>query len=85
MITRLSTTYNFTFLQFADDTIIVGKENWDNLWAIITVVRSFKLMSGLKVNFFKSNLYGINLEENFMVAASAFLHCGVHTQFLTVS
>ncbi|MCH92408.1 cytochrome P450 [Trifolium medium] len=32
---------------------------------------------GLKVNFFKSKLYGINLEEHFMAAASAFLHCGV--------
>jgi hypothetical protein len=31
----------------------------------------------LKVNFFKSKLYGINLDEHFMSAASAFLHCGV--------
>jgi hypothetical protein len=31
----------------------------------------------LKVNFFKSKLYGVNLEDNFLQASLAFLHCGV--------
>jgi hypothetical protein len=75
MGTRLETSYNFIFLQFADDTIIVGEGNWDNLWSIKIVMRSFELISGLKVNFFKSKVYGINLEESFIVAASPFLHC----------
>jgi hypothetical protein len=71
--------YNISFhtLQFADDTIIVGEGTWDNLWTIKTVLRSFELVSGLKVNFFKSKLYGVNLEDNFLQASSAFLHCGV--------
>ena len=34
-----------------------------NLWTIKTVLRSFEIVSGLKVNFFKSKLYGKNLEE----------------------
>jgi hypothetical protein len=34
-------------------------------------------VSGLKVNFFKSKLYGVNLEDNFLCAASTFLNCGV--------
>jgi hypothetical protein len=75
MGTRLETSYNFIFLQFADDTIIVGEGNWDNLWSIKIVMRSFELISGLKVNFFKSKVYGINLEESFIVAASPFLQC----------
>jgi hypothetical protein len=37
----------------------VGEGNWNNLWSIKTVLRSFEIGSGLKVNFFKSKLYGI--------------------------
>ncbi|MCH96062.1 RNA-directed DNA polymerase (Reverse transcriptase), partial [Trifolium medium] len=36
-----------------DDTIIVGDGNWRNLWSIKTVLRSFELVSGLKVKFHK--------------------------------
>jgi hypothetical protein len=34
-------------------------------------------MSGLKINFSKSKLYGVNIDDNFMVAASSFLYCCV--------
>ncbi|CAJ2634610.1 unnamed protein product [Trifolium pratense] len=74
---KVSNTILFHTLQFADDTIIVGEGNWDNLWSIKTVLRSFELVSGLKVNFFKSKLYGINLDDIFLRASSSFLHCGV--------
>ncbi|CAJ2637088.1 unnamed protein product [Trifolium pratense] len=74
---KVSNTILFHTLQFADDTIIVGEGNWDNLWSIKTVLRSFELVSGLKVNFFKSKLYGINLDDRFLRASSSFLHCGV--------
>ncbi|CAI8613253.1 unnamed protein product [Vicia faba] len=33
------------------------------------------MVSGLKVNFFKSKLYGINISGEFMLAASQFLFC----------
>jgi hypothetical protein len=36
-------------------------------------------VSGLKVNFFKSKFYGINLDERFLSASSSFLHCGVES------
>ncbi|GAU13743.1 hypothetical protein TSUD_82520 [Trifolium subterraneum] len=35
------------------------------------------LFHGYKVNFFKSKLYGINLDVSFLLAASSFLHCEV--------
>ncbi|CAJ2628008.1 unnamed protein product [Trifolium pratense] len=76
---KVSDDLLFHTLQFADDTILIGKGNWDNLWSIKTVLRSFELVSGLKINFFKSKLYGINLDDNFLNAASAFLHCGVES------
>jgi hypothetical protein len=74
---KVSDNMKFHSLQFADDTILVGEGNWDNLWTIKTVLRSFELVSGLKVNFYKSKLYGINLDDSFLRASSSFLHCGV--------
>lgn len=32
---------------------------------------------GLRVNFFKSSIYGLNLREDFLKAASVFLHCSI--------
>lgn len=40
---------SFFFLQFADDTILIGEESWDNLWTIKSLFRIFELVSGLKM------------------------------------
>jgi hypothetical protein len=74
---KVSDNIMFHSLQFADDTIILGEGSWDNLWTIKTVLRSFEIVSGLKVNFYKSKLYGINLVDSFLSASSSFLHCAV--------
>ncbi|GAU23839.1 hypothetical protein TSUD_380010 [Trifolium subterraneum] len=76
---KVSNNILFHTLQFADDTIIMGDGNWDNLWTIKIVLRSFEIVSGLKVNFYKSKLYGINLIDSFLRASSSFLHCGVES------
>ncbi|GAU43034.1 hypothetical protein TSUD_12890 [Trifolium subterraneum] len=76
---KVSNNTSFHALQFADDTIIVGEGNWDNLWTIETILRSFELVSGLKVNFHKSKLYGINIEDHFLRASSSFLHYEVES------
>ncbi|GAU32181.1 hypothetical protein TSUD_68520 [Trifolium subterraneum] len=76
---KVSNNISFHTFQFADDTIIVGEDNWDNLWTIKTVLRSFELVSGLKINFYKSKLYDINIEEHFLRASSSFLHCEVES------
>lgn len=60
-------------LQFADDTVLMGKGNWNNLWSKKAIFRGFELVSGLKVNFFKSKIYRVNVDENFMETASHFL------------
>jgi hypothetical protein len=74
---KVNNELQFNTLQFADVTVIVGDENWENLWTLKIVLRSFELVFGLKVIFFKSKLYGINLDENFLCATSVFLHCEV--------
>ncbi|RZB71032.1 LINE-1 retrotransposable element ORF2 protein [Glycine soja] len=66
---------NLSLLQFADDTILLGKGSWKNLWSIKTIFRSFELVSGLRVNFHKSKLIGLNINEGFLESASIFLSC----------
>jgi hypothetical protein len=72
---KVSDHLQFQMLQFADDTILMGEGSWDNLWTIKTLLRSFELVSGLKINFVKSKLYGLNIDSSFLSAASAFLSC----------
>lgn len=64
---------SFYLLQYADDTLLVGKASYHNLWDLKAILRSFELVSGLKVNFHKSGLFGINVDEAFLIAGSSFL------------
>jgi hypothetical protein len=72
---QVSDNVHFELLQFADDTILMGEGSWSNLWTIKTVLRSFELVSGLKINFVKSKLYGINVDSSLLTAGSSFLSC----------
>ncbi|GKV27405.1 hypothetical protein SLEP1_g36578 [Rubroshorea leprosula] len=50
-------------LQFADDTMFFGEATEENIWAIKCIVRTFEMVSGLKINYTKSHLMGVNVEE----------------------
>jgi hypothetical protein len=43
---KVSNSILFHTLLFADNTIIVGEGNLDNLWTIKTMLRSFEIVSG---------------------------------------
>ncbi|MCI06473.1 ribonuclease H protein, partial [Trifolium medium] len=62
-------------LQYADDTLCIGEASMDNLWTLKAILRGFELASGLKVNFWKSCLIGVNVSNYFMVNACNFLNC----------
>ncbi|GLT40913.1 hypothetical protein SLA2020_150100 [Shorea laevis] len=62
-------------LQFADDSIIFGKAVEDNIWAAKSIMRIFELVSGLKINFGKSQLVGINVSEEWMSKMAHILNC----------
>jgi hypothetical protein len=64
-------------LQYADDTVFVGEAKVENLWTMKAILRGFELASGLKVNFWKSCLVGVNVSNNFMEMASRFLNCRI--------
>jgi hypothetical protein len=45
-------------LQYANDTLCIGEASIGNLWALKSILRAFEMVSGLKVNFWKSSLMG---------------------------
>jgi hypothetical protein len=62
-------------LQYADDTLCIGEASMENLWTLKAILRGFELASGLKVNFGKSSLIGVNVNNNFMEEGCSFLNC----------
>ncbi|GKV46217.1 hypothetical protein SLEP1_g53216 [Rubroshorea leprosula] len=51
-------------LQFADDTIFFREASEDNIGVIKSIMITFELVSGLKINFGKSQLMGVGVEDN---------------------
>ncbi|XP_058732910.1 uncharacterized protein LOC131604491 [Vicia villosa] len=68
---------HFEILQFADDTILIGEDSWNNLWTFKAILRGFELVSGLRVNLNKSRLFGVNLDPDFIQVGSSFLNCAI--------
>jgi hypothetical protein len=62
-------------LQYADNTICIGKAMMANLWFLKALLKGFELASGFKVNFSKSWLIGIYVQREFMEMACNFLGC----------
>jgi len=59
-----------THLQFVDDTLIFGEKSWLNVRSMRAVLLLFEEVSGLKVNFHKSILTGVNVSESWLTEAS---------------
>ncbi|GKV45295.1 hypothetical protein SLEP1_g52400 [Rubroshorea leprosula] len=66
-----------SLLQFADGTVFMGKACAGNLKVVKAILHWFELISGLKINFSKSHLYGFNTSEGWLRGAAEILHCGV--------
>ena len=64
-------------LQYADDTIFFGEATWQNVKIIKSILRSFELVSGLKINFAKSSVGAIGKNEQWQMEAARYLNCGV--------
>ncbi|XP_024626821.1 uncharacterized protein [Medicago truncatula] len=62
-------------LQFADDTLLIGVKSWANVRAMKAVLLLFEAVSGLKVNFHKSMLFGVNINESWLHEAAVVMHC----------
>lgn len=64
-------------LQFADDTLFIGNKSWANMRALRAGLVLFEAMSGLKVNFHKSSLVGVNINDSWLSEAASVLGCKV--------
>jgi hypothetical protein len=64
-------------LQFADDTIILCEKSWANIRAMRAILSLFEDLSGLKVNFSKSQLVGVNIAGSWLSEAAMVLNCKV--------
>ncbi|GAU21951.1 hypothetical protein TSUD_110910 [Trifolium subterraneum] len=62
-------SFRVTHLQFADDTIIFAERSWANIRAIKVILLLFESKSGLKVNFHKSMLVGVNVDASWLEEA----------------
>ncbi|RVW70916.1 Transposon TX1 uncharacterized 149 kDa protein [Vitis vinifera] len=62
-------------LQFADDTIFFSNTREEDMMTLKNVLLVFGHISGLKVNLDKSNIYGINLEQNHLSRLAEMLDC----------
>ncbi|GAU25959.1 hypothetical protein TSUD_373600 [Trifolium subterraneum] len=70
---------SISHLQFADDTLLLGVKSWANVRALRAVLVLFESMSGLKVNFNKSMLVGVNIPDSWLGEAASALRCKVGT------
>ncbi|GAU32654.1 hypothetical protein TSUD_219040 [Trifolium subterraneum] len=68
---------SISHLQFADDTLLLGARSWANVRVLRAVLMLFESMSGLKVNFNKSMLVGVNIHESWLGEAASALRCRV--------
>ena len=64
-------------LQYADDTIICLKENVENARNMKLVLYMYELMSGLKINFFKSEVILINGDNEMCSNYAKLFNCQV--------
>ena len=72
---RFGGEVKLTHLQFADDTIILGEKSWLNVRTMWAVLFLFEEVSGLKVNFNKSMLTGVNISDSWLLEAVLVMRC----------
>ncbi|XP_050207305.1 uncharacterized protein LOC126656744 [Mercurialis annua] len=66
-----------SLLQFADDTLIYLPYDLSHLQNLTRILRCFELISGLKINFHKSSILGVNVLDNDLLLASQIVGCRV--------
>jgi len=62
-------------LQFVDDTLFLCQDSYSNVVTLKSILRGFELASGLKINFHKSKLVGINVLRSNMDYYTKTLNC----------
>lgn len=71
-----------SYLQFADDTIILSLGNEDKFLNLVTMVELFCHVSGLKINLSMSCILSINCAKSKVIALANYLGSEVGTWLL---
>ena len=64
-----------SLLQFADDTLFLCEDSYANVVTLKAILKGFDLASGLKINFNKSKLAGINVLSRNIECYTKTLNC----------
>ncbi|GJZ71757.1 reverse transcriptase domain, reverse transcriptase zinc-binding domain protein [Tanacetum coccineum] len=64
-------------LQYADDTIFFGDWNRENTKSLMCILKCFEEVSGLRVNYNKSKLYGIGVSDVDLMDMAGWMRCAV--------
>ena len=66
-----------SILQYADNMIFFGEASMENIKAIKVMLRSFELVSGLKINFAKSHFEPMGMQLQWMRNIASYLNCSL--------
>jgi len=64
-----------SIMQFADDTLFLCEASYSNVVAVKAILRGFELASGLKINFHKSKIAGVNVDNYALSSYAKTLSC----------
>lgn len=70
-------------LQYADDTIFICPNKMENVRIIKHILRNFEILSGLKVNFHKCYIMGLNMDRETVQNMADFLGGEVYSSPLS--
>nr|GEY06840.1 putative RNA-directed DNA polymerase, eukaryota, reverse transcriptase zinc-binding domain protein [Tanacetum cinerariifolium] len=68
---------SISHLQYADDTIFFGEWNKENAKTLMCILKCFEESFGLKVNYSKSKVYGIDVTDRELLDMARWMGCGI--------
>jgi hypothetical protein len=72
-----SSTQDFPIIQYADDTLIIAEGDPRQLFFLKSLLNSFSLSTGLKVNFSMSMIVPINVTDDKIQILARTLGCSI--------
>ena len=71
-----SNNLRISHLMYADDVVFVGEWSWANARNLISLLRCFFLVSGLRINIQKSSVLGIGVANDEVAFMANIIGCG---------
>ncbi|KAJ9543814.1 hypothetical protein OSB04_023521 [Centaurea solstitialis] len=70
-----SSNRNLSLIQYADDALFFGKWSKRNVSNLLKMLNCFKEVSGLKINFSKSRIFGIGIRQDEVSKVASIFNC----------